>query len=121
MIVCDFMLDNLVRIVHNSNPDRGENRTGQINLLPITIQGLPSDSKIVSEWHDSKICDESENCQCKIDRQLTPTDIRTSLFELDVVECDAMNRFIGLSTWGNTYIWEAFNRFEEYQEWCKKK
>ena len=100
-----FMMDNLVRLKINDDPDRGESRSKQLNLLPVTIQGLPKDSSLVSTWHDQKICDGSENCPCKQPVALNKNHINASLFELSEAEQKSKEKFVNLCTWGSSSTW----------------
>ncbi|CAC5394942.1 unnamed protein product [Mytilus coruscus] len=44
-------MDNLVRMTFRSDPLPGENRSGQLCTLPVTLQGLPKDSLVTDSWH----------------------------------------------------------------------
>ncbi|XP_050399679.1 uncharacterized protein LOC126816909 [Patella vulgata] len=57
-----LMLDNLVCLKYHSDPDPEEHRSKQLCMLPITLQGLPKDSKATENWHDVNICDGSQHC-----------------------------------------------------------
>ncbi|XP_076084880.1 uncharacterized protein LOC143055600 [Mytilus galloprovincialis] len=66
-------LDNLVRLSVHADPDPGKNRTSQICTLPITIKGLPKDSRIVETWHE-KDCTGGDDCPCFERKQLDKDD-----------------------------------------------
>lgn len=99
-----LMLDNLVRLKYVADPDPGECRSKQLCTLPITLQGLPLDSNITSEWHSSD-CDGSYSCLCKEPVQLNSTDINDTLLHLQYEEKIAYERFFQLMTFGNKQLW----------------
>ena len=100
-----LMLDNLVRLKHNDDPNRGENRSKQLNLLPITIQGLPKDSAILTQFHNSLICDGSECCPCKKPTTINKEDVSTVILNLSDDEIAVRKKFEKLCTWGNSKLW----------------
>ena len=65
-----FLVDNLVRIQRKSDPEHGSKKTLQLCTLPITIKGLPRNSKITDSWHTDN-CDGSESCSCKNKTEIT--------------------------------------------------
>ncbi|CAG2195104.1 unnamed protein product [Mytilus edulis] len=52
-----LMMDNLVRLKYDNDPDPGESRSMQICTLPITVKGMLKDALIVESWHDEQVCD----------------------------------------------------------------
>ena len=102
-----LMLDNLVRLKHNDDPNRGESRSKQLNLLPITIQGLPKDSAILTSFHNPSVCDGSECCPCKEPEKPQKADMDSVLFKLSDEERNVLEKFQKLCTWGTNRLWPA--------------
>ena len=50
-----FCVDNLVRLSFK----RSEIKSIQIATLPMTLKGIPKDTKVSESWHDDDICDEA--------------------------------------------------------------
>lgn len=98
-------LDNLVRLRYNNDPNPGECRSKQLCTLPITLQGLPKDSKVTESWHDEKICDGTPRCKCKVRLVLKKVDIDSTLFDLNEEEQKTSNQFEQLCTWGYRDLW----------------
>ena len=99
-----LMIDNLVRLKHKDDPDRGDNRCKQLCLLPVTVQGLPIDSAVTTSWHDADICDGTDNCPCKQHQILKKSDLEGVALHLSLEESQAMCKFEKLSTFGNGKI-----------------
>ena len=89
---CILMFDNLVRWTFKRNKARDDCSNNQICTLPITLQGLPQDSAITSEWHDEN-CDGTEDCQCKQPINLGKDDIKRTLLELNQDEAASHEQF----------------------------
>ena len=70
-----LLIDNLVRLKFKADPEPGMGHSNQLDMLPITLQGLPKDSLITKNWHDATICDGSVQCPCKKDRKLGRKDV----------------------------------------------
>ena len=99
-----LMLDNLVRWHHADDVRPGQADTDQMCTLPITIQGLPLDSKITDEWHLPE-CDGSLNCVCKHPETLNNEAIKRILFEPQDREGTLFKSFTRLMTWGRLQLW----------------
>ena len=102
---CILMFDNLVRWTIKRNKTREDCRNNQLCTLPITLQGLPLDSDITSEWHGED-CDGSENCQCKQPVSLGREDIKRTLLELNPNETASHEQFNRLMTWSCSLLWK---------------
>lgn len=100
------MWDNLLRLSYQRDPVPGDCRSHQICTLPITIQGLPEDSKIIESWHDHGICDGSISCACKRMVTHTPLEVSELLIKLSPSEKTVLQRFSQLCTWTNNIIWK---------------
>ena len=100
----NLMLDNLVRQKINDDPKRGDCRSKQLNLLPISLQGIPRNAAVTKLWHDPAICDDTENCQCKKERILKKEDIMSTLHECSTAEASVSSRYSLLCTWGITDV-----------------
>ncbi|KAH3777828.1 hypothetical protein DPMN_179276 [Dreissena polymorpha] len=98
------MLDNLVRLRFTTDPNPGENRSNQINTLPITFLGLPIDSAITEKWHSS-VCDGTPSCPCKKEENLNASDFKRVLLEPQNREQKLYTDFFRLMTWSNTRPW----------------
>ena len=99
-----FMLDNLVRWHHADNTRPGVAYTDQMSTLPITLHGLPLDSKITDKLHLPE-CDGSLKCICKHPETLDNEDIKQVLFKPQDNEEKLYNKFSGLMTWGRLQLW----------------
>ena len=108
-----LMLDNLVRIKSTDEPNRGVCRSKQLCTLPITLQGLPVDSEITSQWHLPE-CDGSEYCPCKIPEKLDKTDINRTLLQLNPSEQQKHLQFFRLMTWSNVVLWDKLTGKNKY-------
>ena len=108
-----FMVDNLVRLRFNHDPDRGENQSGQINPLPITIQGLPRNAEVTQNWHDLDICNRTDNCKCKEPKILSKTDMPKVLTSLRKEEKEVKDKFERLNTWGIQCLWNTITEYGE--------
>ena len=102
-----LMLDNLVRLQFHADPTPGESRSGQICTLPITLQGLPKDNKVIESWHNEAICDGTEFCKCKQSITLTRCDGTRVFKQLSSDEDKAHTDFSQLSQWGITQQWKT--------------
>ena len=100
-----LMVDNLVRLKFTDDPNPGENRSKQINTLPITIQGIPRDSDEVASWHLQN-CDGSPQCPCKNNTELTSSALEPLMVTLLSDEEVALKKFSKLCTWGYPGLWE---------------
>ena len=109
-----LMLDNLVRLKHNDDPDRGENRSKQMCLLPITVQGLPKNSAVVTSWHDGATCDGSDNCPCKQPVALAKSDIDRLIFKLTAEEALVKDKYSMLCPFGNQKIVDQLVQHGEF-------
>ena len=101
--IITLMIDNLVRLRYIRDPNPGENRSNQLCTLPIALQGLPNDSKVVSSWHDPNICDSTEDCACKAERPLVGKTVDELLIQPCEDEQAAWNDFILFTL----YFWSA--------------
>ncbi|CAC5418112.1 unnamed protein product [Mytilus coruscus] len=99
-----LMMDNLVRMTR-SDPYPGENRSGQLCTLPLTLQGLPKDSSVTDSWHTAD-CLKDQNCQCKKDIKLRKEDFDNALVSLTNEETVCWERFQKLLTWGSVPLWK---------------
>ena len=115
-----FMMDNLVRLKYNNDPDRGENRSKQMNLLPVSVQGLPKDCSLVAQWHDMDVCDGTDDCPCKQPKTLTKDDIPQSLFKLSEREHMAQSKFEKMSSWGSTDMWISLLQSSDINMWVQE-
>lgn len=100
-----LMMDNLVRLITYSDPNPGENRTGQVCTLPLTLQGLPKDNVIIDKWHLEN-CNKTDRCLCKNTTTLTKNDFDLSLISLKPDEKEVWDRFSQVLTWGNILLWK---------------
>ena len=100
-----LMIDNLVRLKFRDDPNPGENRSKQMNTLPITIQGIAQDSDEVASWH-LETCDGSADCYCRKSTQLTSEDFVPLMVTLLPDEEVASKRFSQLCTWGYPGLWK---------------
>ncbi|CAC5356709.1 unnamed protein product [Mytilus coruscus] len=100
-----LMMDNLVRLITYSDPNPGENRTGQVCILPLTLQGLPIDNVITDKWHLEN-CNQTDRCLCKNTTTLTKNDFDLSLVSLKPDEKEVWDRFSQVLTWGNLSLWK---------------
>jgi hypothetical protein len=114
-----LMIDNLVRLRFNDDPDRGEHRSKQMNLLPITVQGVPADSIIITSWHNPNICNGTNDCPCKNPVTLTKDNISECLFELSEAEAIVHGRFSKLCTWGSQSTWKQILQDVDFKAWFK--
>ena len=114
------MLDNLVRPTAHVNQTRDENRTDQLNTLPITLHGLPFDSKIAEGWHDPTCVTEDHKCNCKKSLLLNKKDFDTIFIKPLPAEEDAFTKFANTCTWGNKVLMNDCFMPEPYesQEFC---
>ncbi|CAC5372998.1 unnamed protein product [Mytilus coruscus] len=80
-----LMMDNLVRLITYFDPNPGENRTGQVCTLPLTLQGLPKDNVITDKWHLEN-CNQTDRCLCKNTTTLTKNDFDLSFVSLKPVK-----------------------------------
>ena len=111
------MLDNLVRLLHRSDPRPGESRTGQKCLLPITLQGLPKDSQEASLWHDNECNSPNDlSCLCKEKVPIKACDIREKIINLLPDEEVQWEKFQKLSVWACKDIW----KFIPTSEWLSE-
>ena len=101
-----LMLDNLVRIQHAGMTWRGETQSKQLATLPLTIQGLPTDSKLTETWHDQTVCDGTLSCICKKKVTLTKDDIASVLLEPTTQEKETHKQFQHLCSWGYMDVWQ---------------
>ncbi|CAC5412713.1 UBE2D [Mytilus coruscus] len=100
-----LMMNNLVRLITYSDPNPGENRTGQVCTLPLTLQGLPKDNVITDKWHLEN-CNQTDRCLCKKTTTLTKNDFDLSLVSLKPDEKEVWDRFSQVLTWGNLSLWK---------------
>ena len=100
-----LMIDNLVRLKFKDDPNPGENRSKQLNTLPITIQGLPVDSDEVASWHLNS-CDGSLKCSCRETQDIASDDLAPLMVTLLPSEEDASRNFSQLCTWGYPDLWK---------------
>ena len=99
------MLDNLLTLTFQKDPIPGHSRSHQICTLPITIQGLPENSKVTESWHDESLCNGSHNCACKKDVVHQQKDANQILL-LMAAEKEAKLQFIKVCNWRNTLTWK---------------
>ncbi len=102
-----LMMDNLFRWKFTVDSDPGESRSKQMNTLPITLQGLPIHSQLVESCHVQEICDQTDDCPCKQDRNMTKDDINL-LVELEPEEKEVRDKFHKLFTWGYSNLFAQF-------------
>ena len=107
-----FFMDNLVRLTSRTDPSRGQSRSCQLPMLPLTVKGLPLDSVEIQQWHDGEICDGSSDCVCKQPIQLSSSDLQTTLLELRPEEAKVMTKFREICTWGLLSNWNQIYRGE---------
>ena len=100
-----LMMDNLVRFNSTDNPNPWEDNTTQLCTLPITLQGLPTDSSVTCEWHLPE-CDGSVNCVCKQQVSLGKADVQRTLLSLNPDESHQHTQFFRMLTWSNTLMWK---------------
>ena len=100
-----FYVDNLARLSHHADPMRGQTSTSQIPMLPITVKGLPENSKEIEGWHNMLICDGSKDCHCKDPVVLKKDDINDTLLDKTEAERDVFKRFDQLCRWGLKKKW----------------
>ena len=110
-----LLLDNLVRLQHKEDPGRGENRSKQFALLPVTTQGLPLDCSVIASWHDARICDGSEKCLCKRSKQLTKDDIPPALLQLSLEEKGQKLKYEKMCTFGFMQILDLLLKYKEVE------
>ena len=48
-----FLVDNLVRTQNKREPESGRMKSIQLCTLPITVKGLPRNSKVTDTWHQT--------------------------------------------------------------------
>ena len=113
-----IMVDNLVRLKHKDDPERGENRSKQMCLLPVTIQGLPMDSAVTTSWHDPQICDGSDNCPCKQPMALRKEDIEPALLKLSPDEEAIKRSYEKLCSFGNMNLFTSLIENGMYSLQC---
>ena len=101
---------NLVRIrnADETTTSRGVRKSRNLCTLPITLQGLPTDSIITNDWHLHD-CDSTELCMCKNPVTLTKSDINKTLFELHPNEKKTYQQFFRLMTWCNSSLWNKLS------------
>ena len=101
-----LMLDNLVRLKNadETTVSRGVRKSRNLCTLPITLQGLPTDSVTTSQWHLSD-CDGTDTCTCKNPVTLTKSDINRTLLELSSNESKIYQQFFRLMTWCGSLLW----------------
>ncbi|CAC5407963.1 unnamed protein product [Mytilus coruscus] len=107
-----LMMNNLVRMTFRSDPNPGENRSGQLCTLPLTLQCLPIDSFVTDSWHTTD-CLKDQNCQCKKDIKLHKEDFNNALVSLTNEETVSWERFQKLLTWGSSDLLLNADRFEK--------
>jgi hypothetical protein len=98
-----LMMDNLVRMKFHADPLPGDCRSKELDMLPITIQGLPADSYEINAWHNTT-CDGGMPCTCMSPTIITKDELIPLLTTLLPDEEDALIRFQRLCTWGRTNI-----------------
>ena len=108
-----LMMDNLVRLTFRTDPDPGENRSGQICTLPLTLQGLPKDNIVTEEWHLQN-CQKEDKCPCKKKITLTENDFGLSLVEMTNEEKICWDRFQKVLVWGNVQLWRKIRHSKFY-------
>ena len=105
-----LLIDNLVRLKFNEDPNPGESRSKQMCTLPITIQGLPQNAAVVNTWHVMDICDGSPECLCKKNAELKPSDFDRLVIGVSDIEKKCLDQFQNLSTWGCSIIWKCMDK-----------
>ena len=111
-----LMVDNLVRLKYRDDPNPGENRSRQMNTLPITIQGIPLDSDEVASWH-LNTCDGSFDCFCKESNEIPSSELAPLMVTLLPEEEHASRKFSQLCTWGYPGLWKKLleGKFDHIQ------
>jgi hypothetical protein len=102
LVLC---MDNLVRLTVHSDPNRGESRSSQICMLPVTIMGIPADSSTVDSWHESQ-CDGKAGCDCMRPCVLGPDDVERVLLRLSTEEEEVLKLFNVLFTTDVANVWK---------------
>ena len=107
MISCHvtILIDNLVRWKIKSDPNPGDCRTKQLDLLPVSLQGVPKDDIITKEWHNPSICNGLNNCPCKEKVKLNKTDVQHAIFQKSSKEQQMMDQMNTLMTWSLMELW----------------
>ncbi len=105
-----FLLYELVQLKIKKDPEPGDCRSKQLDMLPVTFQGLPKDSALTKKWHDPDICDESSHCPCKKTIQLGKEDIRRVIFDKTEKEETMVKRLDSLMNWSLTSMWRDIKR-----------
>ena len=109
-------MDNVVRLKFKNDPNPGECRTGQLNTLPVTIQGLPKDSAESNSWHLEDICDGLKFCPCKKSKVLTPVDIKPVVLDMNADEKSFYSKFEKMCTGNSSAFW---TKISESGSWPK--
>ena len=98
-----FLVDNLVRTQKKRDPDSGRMKSIQLNTLPITVKGLPRNSKITDSWHTNE-CDGSENCCCKDATEIPKKDIFNIFLSHSEEEFVQLELFRHEAVWGMNFL-----------------
>ena len=99
-----LMVDNLVFLAQKSDPKPDEAKLNQICTLPITLKGIPKNSKDLLEWHGPN-CDMSSTCECMLKEELLKEQIDDTFFEHTVTEKSAFSKFNREAVWGVGVLW----------------
>ena len=100
-----LMIDNLVFLAQKSDPKPDEAKLNQICTLPITLKGIPKNSKELLEWHGNN-CDMSSECECMLKVELLKDQIADTFFEQSVLEKSTFAKFNREAIWGLGTLWK---------------
>ena len=99
----NFLVDNLVRTQKKRDPESARTKSIQLCTLPITVKGLPRNSKITDSWHSGN-CDGSSNCSCKDNMKISKKDVFDTFLSLTEEEETQMLLFRQEAIWGMNFI-----------------
>ena len=98
-----FLVDNLVRTQKKRDAESGRMKSIQLCTLPITVKGLPRNSKVTDIWHTNN-CDGSDNCSCKDKIQIPKSDIFETFLSYTEDELTQMELLRHEAVWGMNYL-----------------
>lgn len=98
-----FLVDNLVRTQKKRDPESGRMKSIQLCTLPITVKGLPRNSKVTDAWH-SDTCDGANECSCKDRIQIPKSDIFDIFMSYTGEEETQIQLFRQEAVWGMSFL-----------------
>ena len=110
-----FCVDNLVMLSFKQDRERNETKSTQIATLPMTLKGMPKDTKVSESSHNEDICDGSDQCLCKRDIILTKDKLKPTLLEAYDEEKRVLENFKSFMNWSWTATWLKTSGYQKLQ------